>query len=265
MRFDSGPLKGRWLEIAGSGQVHPNVVRNFGLDPERYIGFAFGSGSSAWRCCATASTICACSSRTTCASCAVRVSDHAMQFSESWLREFCDPPLDQPQLADLLTMSGIEVEECGRSRRRSRTSSSPRSSRPSRTRTPTSCACAGSMPASTRRTAAADRLRRAERACRHARAAGAGRRRAAARRDGKSFKIGAASCAASRAGHAVLGARVGAVATTMAACSSSPPTRRSATDVRETLALDDHLLTLKLTPNRGDCLSVSASRAKSRR
>jgi phenylalanyl-tRNA synthetase alpha chain len=35
---------GRWLEISGSGQVHPNVVRNFGLDPERYIGFAFGSG-----------------------------------------------------------------------------------------------------------------------------------------------------------------------------------------------------------------------------
>jgi phenylalanyl-tRNA synthetase alpha chain len=44
MRFDSGPLKGRWLEISGSGQVHPNVVRNFGLDPERWIGFAFGSG-----------------------------------------------------------------------------------------------------------------------------------------------------------------------------------------------------------------------------
>ncbi len=42
--FDSGPLKGRWLEVAGSGQVHPNVIRNFGLDPERYIGFAFGMG-----------------------------------------------------------------------------------------------------------------------------------------------------------------------------------------------------------------------------
>lgn len=42
--FQSGPLKGRWLEVAGSGQVHPNVVRNFGLDPERYIGFAFGMG-----------------------------------------------------------------------------------------------------------------------------------------------------------------------------------------------------------------------------
>ena len=44
MQFADGPFKGRWLEISGSGQVHPAVVRNFGLDPERYIGFAFGSG-----------------------------------------------------------------------------------------------------------------------------------------------------------------------------------------------------------------------------
>jgi phenylalanyl-tRNA synthetase alpha chain len=44
MMFRSGPLEGRWLEISGSGQVHPAVVRNFGLDPEEYIGFAFGSG-----------------------------------------------------------------------------------------------------------------------------------------------------------------------------------------------------------------------------
>ena len=44
MMFTSGPRKGRWLEISGSGQVHPTVVRNFGLDPEKYIGFAFGSG-----------------------------------------------------------------------------------------------------------------------------------------------------------------------------------------------------------------------------
>ncbi|MGQ0650648.1 MAG: phenylalanine--tRNA ligase subunit alpha [Betaproteobacteria bacterium] len=33
-----------WLEISGAGQVHPKVVQNFGLDAERYIGFAFGSG-----------------------------------------------------------------------------------------------------------------------------------------------------------------------------------------------------------------------------
>jgi len=44
MRFADGPLRGRWLEISGAGQVHPNVVRNIGLDPEAYIGFAFGSG-----------------------------------------------------------------------------------------------------------------------------------------------------------------------------------------------------------------------------
>ncbi len=44
MQFASGPLQGRWLEISGAGQVHPSVVRNFGLDPERWIGFAFGSG-----------------------------------------------------------------------------------------------------------------------------------------------------------------------------------------------------------------------------
>jgi phenylalanyl-tRNA synthetase alpha chain len=42
--FADGPLKGKWLEVAGSGQVHPTVVRNFGLDPERHIGFAFGMG-----------------------------------------------------------------------------------------------------------------------------------------------------------------------------------------------------------------------------
>ena len=42
--FETGPLEGKWLEISGAGQVHPKVVANFGLDPERYIGFAFGSG-----------------------------------------------------------------------------------------------------------------------------------------------------------------------------------------------------------------------------
>ena len=44
MAFMSGPLKGRWLEIAGCGMVHPNVLRHVGIDPEKYIGFAFGMG-----------------------------------------------------------------------------------------------------------------------------------------------------------------------------------------------------------------------------
>ena len=39
MEFGDG-----WLEISGSGQVHPNVLRAVGIDPERYQGFAFGMG-----------------------------------------------------------------------------------------------------------------------------------------------------------------------------------------------------------------------------
>ena len=34
----------RWLEVLGCGMVHPNVLRNCGIDPERYTGFAFGMG-----------------------------------------------------------------------------------------------------------------------------------------------------------------------------------------------------------------------------
>jgi phenylalanyl-tRNA synthetase alpha chain len=35
---------GQWLEILGCGMVHPNVLKNCGLDPEKYQGFAFGMG-----------------------------------------------------------------------------------------------------------------------------------------------------------------------------------------------------------------------------
>ena len=35
---------GQWLEVLGCGMVHPNVLANCGLDPEKYQGFAFGMG-----------------------------------------------------------------------------------------------------------------------------------------------------------------------------------------------------------------------------
>lgn len=38
------PDEGGWMELLGSGMVHPNVIRNCGLDPEEYQGFAFGVG-----------------------------------------------------------------------------------------------------------------------------------------------------------------------------------------------------------------------------
>lgn len=42
--YMSGPMKGRWLEVGGCGMVHPNVLRHVGIDPEKYLGFAFGMG-----------------------------------------------------------------------------------------------------------------------------------------------------------------------------------------------------------------------------
>jgi phenylalanyl-tRNA synthetase alpha chain len=36
--------KGGWLEILGAGMVHPQVLRNGGIDPEHFSGFAFGAG-----------------------------------------------------------------------------------------------------------------------------------------------------------------------------------------------------------------------------
>jgi phenylalanyl-tRNA synthetase alpha chain len=47
-RREGGQLKigqgSSWLEILGSGMVHPNVIRAGGLDPDRYQGWAFGMG-----------------------------------------------------------------------------------------------------------------------------------------------------------------------------------------------------------------------------
>src|ERR1035437_10091115 len=37
-------FKGKWLELGGSGMLHPNVLRNLGLDPTKVQGFAFGLG-----------------------------------------------------------------------------------------------------------------------------------------------------------------------------------------------------------------------------
>ena len=38
-------FNGKWLELGGAGMIHPNVLRNGGVDPEKYSGFAFGWGA----------------------------------------------------------------------------------------------------------------------------------------------------------------------------------------------------------------------------
>ena len=44
VRWDREDGSERWLEVLGCGMVHPNVLKNCGIDPERYTGFAFGMG-----------------------------------------------------------------------------------------------------------------------------------------------------------------------------------------------------------------------------
>lgn len=40
----SEKLKGKWIEMMGAGMIHPNVLKNAGVDHEKYQGFAFGMG-----------------------------------------------------------------------------------------------------------------------------------------------------------------------------------------------------------------------------
>jgi len=37
-------LRDKWIEMMGAGMVHPSVLKNAGVDPEKYQGFAFGMG-----------------------------------------------------------------------------------------------------------------------------------------------------------------------------------------------------------------------------
>src|SRR5439155_1148040 len=60
----------------------------------------------------TASSICGCSSRASCGFCgSSRERPAAMKFSEHWLRTLVDPPIDSKTLAERMTMAGLEVEE----------------------------------------------------------------------------------------------------------------------------------------------------------
>jgi phenylalanyl-tRNA synthetase alpha chain len=43
-RGDKETKEGQWLEVAGCGMTHPNVLRNCGIDPDKWQGFAFGFG-----------------------------------------------------------------------------------------------------------------------------------------------------------------------------------------------------------------------------
>ena len=180
-----------------------------------------------------------------------------MQFPESWLREFCDPALSTQQLADLLTMSGMEVEEC----------------RPV-------------APAFSRVVVAeiveaephpnADKLR----VCRvdagvHSKdgllqiVCGAPNARAGIRvplalvgaelppgPDGKPFRIGVGKLRGVESQGMLCSARELHLSEDHGGLLELDARAPVGEDIRSVLALDDHVLTLKLTPNLGHCLSV---------
>jgi phenylalanyl-tRNA synthetase beta chain len=180
-----------------------------------------------------------------------------MQFPESWLREFCNPPLSTEQLAALLTMSGMEVEECR----------------------PVAPPFAGIVVAEIVEAEPhpnADKLR----VCRvdagmHSKdgplqiVCGAPNARVGIRvplalvgaelpagDDGKPFKIGVGKLRGVESLGMLCSARELKLSEDHGGLLELAADAPLGEDVRKVLALDDHLFTLKLTPNLGHCLSV---------
>jgi phenylalanyl-tRNA synthetase beta chain len=172
-----------------------------------------------------------------------------MQFSERWLRSFVDPPLGSDELARLLTMSGVEVETC-------------RAVAP-----PFSGVVVGQV-LSVQKHPNADRLT----VCTVDTGAGeplpivcgapnvAVGMKAPVARVGAQLPGGLAIKAASMRGVESRGmlcsARELGLSDDHSGLLALPSEAPLGRDVREVLALDDHVFTLKLTPNRADCLSL---------
>jgi phenylalanyl-tRNA synthetase beta chain len=181
-----------------------------------------------------------------------------MQFPESWLREFCNPPLNTRQLADLLTMSGMEVEDLR----------------------PVAPPFSGVVVAeilSAEPHPQADRLR----VCRVNVGAGeplqvvcgAPNARAGLKaplavvgaelpagpgdeRGGKPFKIGIGQLRGVESRGMLCSARELKIADDQGGLLELDPAAPVGTDIRQWLGLDDTVFTLKLTPNLAHALSV---------
>ena len=177
-----------------------------------------------------------------------------MQFPESWLREFCNPPLSTQQLADLLTMSGMEVEDLR----------------------PVAPPFSGVVVAeilSAESHPQADRLRVCQVSVGVGEplqiVCGAPNARAGlkvplavvgaelpAGEDGKPFKIGVGKLRGVESRGMLCSARELKIADDHGGLLELDPDAPVGTDVRQWLQLDDNVFTLKLTPNLAHALSV---------
>jgi phenylalanyl-tRNA synthetase beta chain len=177
-----------------------------------------------------------------------------MQFSERWLRSLVDPPLSTAQLAHLLTMSGLEVESCE----------------------PVAPPSSKVVVAQVRSVVAhpqADRLKVCEVD------AGVGKQlqivcgapnvsvgmkaplalvgaRLPAGEGGTEVEIKPAKMRGVESQGMLCSARELGLSDDHTGLLALPPDAPVGADVRQVLALDDHILLIKLTPNRADCLSV---------
>jgi hypothetical protein len=112
-----------WLELGGSGMVHPRVLEMCGIDPERYQGFAFGFGLDRMAMLKYGAPdlrpFFESDLRAGCASFRLRGTRHApfagrraqpMKFTLSWLKDHLETDADAQTIADALTRIGLEVE-----------------------------------------------------------------------------------------------------------------------------------------------------------
>ena len=172
-----------------------------------------------------------------------------MQFSEQWLREFVDPQLDTEALGHLLTMAGLEVEECD----------------------PVAPDFSGVVVATivaAEKHPDADKLK----VCKvddgsgqllqivcGAPNAAVGMKAPLARVGAKlpGFDIKAAKLRGVESFGMLCSARELGISDANEGLLALPESAVAGTDIRELLALDDRMFTIKLTPNRADCLSLS--------
>ena len=111
-----------WMEVLGSGMVHPRVIADCGLDPDEWQGFAFGTGVDRLamlkygmddlRAFFDARSALAQALRLPRARRADAVGRGGrMKFTLSWLKEHLDTEASAAEIADKLTAIGLEVEE----------------------------------------------------------------------------------------------------------------------------------------------------------
>ena len=175
-----------------------------------------------------------------------------MQIPESWLRSVVNPPVTTEELTHMLTMSGLEVEHCA----------------------PVAPAFSGVVVAevlAVERHPNADKLsvcRVASGSGTHQVVCGAPNVRAGMKAplakvgarlvdaDGRTLEIKVAKMRGVESEGMLCSGRELGLSDDHSGLLELPPAAPVGRDVREQLALADHVITIKLTPNRGDCLSL---------